>query len=275
MVYPNLKQSIWLLILYFLIGAALGVPIAILGFILDQSLHQNPYVMCLLILASFVLTMIYARRRTDRSLSDILLFKRVPWKLSLPLGVSIVGLAIVGSDLGSLLRHLIPVPEIFLNELRDLIGKEEPYTFAFYTMVVQAPLMEEALFRGVILGGLLAHRTRNRAIVWSAVLFALFHANPWQFPVAMILGLVFAWWVVQTGSLLPAIAGHVLNNFLALTVAHLEIFGPRDDLNTVVFLPWWLNVCGIAVAVIGLLWFGRMTTRETAQTETQDDQEQD
>ena len=117
------------------------------------------------------------------------------------------------------------------------------------------------LFRGVILIGLLAHQTRKRAIFWSALLFALFHLNPWQFPGALILGVVFARWVIQTGSLIPAIAGHALNNFLFLTVARYEIFGPIDDFNNLVFLPWWLNVCGIVLAIVGLRWFNQVAIR--------------
>ena len=271
--YPNLRQSIWLLILLFLIGAALGVPIAILGFILDRSLYLSPYVFWLLTLASFVLVVVYAKRRTDRAWCDILLFKPVSWRLCLPLAVSIVGLWISISIVESLVRYLIPVPEILVNAFRDLPDKDTPLVFVFYYIVVQTPLIEEVLFRGVILIGLLAHYTRNRAIVWSAILFALFHMNPWQLPVGFILGIVLARWVVQTGSLLPAIAGHALHNCLFLLVARMEIFGPVEDLNAVVFLPWWLNVCGIALAIIGLRWFSRTATPGKTNIEFPADEE--
>lgn len=271
--YPNLKQSIWLLILFLLISAALGVPIAILGIIFDRSLHLSPYVIWLLTLASFVLVIVYARRRTDRTLYDILLFKPVSWRLCLPLAVSIVGLWISISIVESLVRYLIPVPEILVNAFKDLPDKDTPLVLVFYYIVVQTPLIEEVLFRGVILIGLLAHYTRNRAIFWSAILFALFHMNPWQLPVGFILGIVLARWVVQTGSLLPAIAGHALHNLLFLSVARLEIFGPVEDLNAVVFLPWWLNVCGIALAIIGLRWFSRTATPGKTDVEFQADEE--
>ena len=140
-------------------------------------------------------------------------------------------------------------------------------------MVVQATLTEEVLFRGIILGGLLAHRTRNRAVVWSAFLFALFHVNPWQFPAAFVLGVVFAFWVIQTGSLLPAIAGHAINNLLALTVARYEIFGPFDDFNNLAFLPWWLNACGIVLSAIGLWWFNQIAKREETPLDPPSDPE--
>lgn len=139
--YPNLKQSIWLLILFLLICAALGVPIAILGIIFDRSLHLSPYVIWLLTLGSFVLVIAYAKRRTDRTLYDILLFKPVSWRLCLPLAVSIVGLWISISIVESLLRYLIPVPEILVKAFRDLPDKDTPLVFVFYYIVVQTPLI--------------------------------------------------------------------------------------------------------------------------------------
>ena len=267
MAYPNLKQSVWLLILCFLISVVLGVPIAILGLIFDRSLHHSPHEIQLLTLAGFVLTVIYAKRRADRTWREILLFERVSWQFYMPLGVCIVGLAIVGSDLGNLFRQLIPVPE----SVQDLFGgparRETPYLFTFYAMVVQAPMIKEVLFRGVILGGLLAHRTRNRAIIWSTLLFAISHLHPWRYPTALILGLVFAWWVVQTGSLLPAIVGHALNNFLIVTSTHLEVFGLLDDFSAGTLLPGWLHVCGVILALIGLWWFGQIAKNRGEQVE--------
>ena len=70
----------------------------------------------------------------------------------------------------------------------ELVGKEASYLAAFYAAVIQAPIIEEALFRGIIVGGLLACRSKYQAAIWSAILFAIYHMNPWQFPVALILG---------------------------------------------------------------------------------------
>ena len=273
MAYPNLKQSVWLVVLFFLFSMVVGLPFGVLGAILDRSLFKSPYVIQFLILASFILTVMYAYRRTDRTWSDILLLQPVSWQLYLPLGVCIVGLAIVGSDLGNLFRQLIPVPE----SVQDLFGgparRETPYLFTFYAMVVQAPMIKEVLFRGVILGGLLAHRTRNRAIIWSTLLFAISHLHPWRYPTALILGLVFAWWVVQTGSLLPAIVGHALNNFLIVTSTHLQVFGLLDDFSAGTLLPGWLHVCGVILALTGLWWFNKMAKSRGEQVETLADRE--
>ncbi len=262
MAYPNLKQSVWLVALLLLILFGLLVLLAISGTLLDYDLASNSYVQTLTILVSFVLVIVYARRRADRLWSDILLFNTVPWKLYPSLTVATVGLSITISILERGVHYLIPMPEWMMEIFRDLVWKETPYAFAFYNLAVQPPLIEEVLFRGVILIGLLANQRRSLAVFWSALLFALFHLNPWQFPAAFVLGSVFAFWVIQTGSLLPAIAGHAINNFLALTIARYEIFGPMDDFNNLVSFPWWLNACGIVLAIIGLWWFNQIAKRE-------------
>ena len=264
MSYPNLKQSIWLLVLLVLISTGLGIPVAILGMIIDQPLHKSPYAIWPLTLASFVLVVHYVLRRTDRtwsSWSDIMPIKAISWQLLLPLVVSILGLFIVALELGKGVLYMIPAPEVVKETVRGLVGKKTSYWVAFYGTVIQAPIIEEALFRGIIVGGLLAYRPKYQAAIWSAILFGIYHLNPWQFPVAFILGLVFAWWIIQTGSLLPCLLGHALNNFLAVTLARLGIPGFKNP-KALTFLPWWVVVCAVLLAAIGLWWFYQLAKRE-------------
>ncbi len=273
MAYPNLKQSIWLVVIMVFIDIVLGSALAFMDVTLGQTPRLIDYVIWISCLPVFALLVLYAKRRSGRPWSDILLFRTVPWKMYLPLTVSIVGLAIIIFNLANFIQYLIPIPERILDIFRNLMGRETPYAFAFYNVAIQAPLTEEVFFRGVILGGLLAHCTQSRAIFWSAFLFAVVHMNPWQFPGALILGLVFAWWVVQSGSLLPALFGHALNNFLAVTTARLELFGPMEDWDVVVYLPWWLFACGVILALIGLWWFSQIAKNRGEQVNTPPDRE--
>lgn len=262
MAYPNLKQSVWLMVLLLVATGFLGLVLHFLGAASDSETRIFEYLGWILNLPVFALLVLYAQRRSGRPWSDVLLFRTVPCKIYLPLFVSIVGLMIILTDLGSFVQYLIPIPKEFLDIFIDLMGSKTPLGLAFYVLAIQAPLTEEVLCRGVILGGLLAHGTRRRAILWSAVLFAAMHMNPWQFPGSLILGLVFAWWVVQTGSLLPALFGHALNNFLSLISVRMELFRPIEDWGVVEFLPWWLLVCGIVLSVVGLRWFNQIAKRE-------------
>ena len=53
------------------------------------------------------------------------------------------------------------------------------------------------------------------AILLSALIFGLIHVNPAQVPFAFCLGLVFGWLYYRTGSIIPGMIGHFLNNSLA------------------------------------------------------------
>ncbi len=273
MAYPNLKQSVWLVVLLFVAMNALGLVLHFLGVASGNATRIFDYLKLIVNLPAVGLIVLYAQRRSRRPWSDILLFKTVPWKMYLPVSVSIVGLGIFSSNLASFVQYLIPIPEVILDVFLDLMGSKTPFGLAFYVLAIQAPLTEEVLCRGVILGGLLAHGTRRRAILWSALLFAVLHMNPWQFPVSMILGIVFAWWVIHTGSLLPALFGHALNNFLSLISVRMELFRPIEDWHVVEFLPWWLFVSGIVGAVAGLWWFNQMAQREAKPVETPSEQD--
>ena len=265
MAYPNLKQSVWLLVLLFLIQIGLMIPVVILTEIIDQPIHTSHY-MIFVGLASFVLVVCYVLRRTDRTWSswaDIIPIKPISCRLLLPLVVSILGLVIVSLELRKLAIYLIPMPEFWLNNFQSMVGQEVPYLFALYAAVIQVPLTEEVFFRSIILSGLLAYKSKYQAAIWSAILFFLHYLNPWQFPLAFTLGLVFAGWFIQTGSLLPCLLGHALNNFLAVTLARSGMPGFGKISEALIFLPWWADVCAVLLAAMGLWWFYQVAKRET------------
>ena len=83
-------------------------------------------------------------------------------------------------------------------------------------VAVIAPIVEELIFRGLILQGLRRNYNAVVSVFISALLFALFHLNPWQFPATFILGLLLGWIVLRTHSLILSILGHSINNLLVL-----------------------------------------------------------
>lgn len=83
------------------------------------------------------------------------------------------------------------------------------------TIAFLAPLLEEVLFRGAIQGYMMRYFKPWVAIVCSALIFGLIHMNPVQIVYATLLGVILGWIYYRTGSLLPVILGHVLNNSVA------------------------------------------------------------
>jgi membrane protease YdiL (CAAX protease family) len=129
-------------------------------------------------------------------------------------------------------------------------------------LVVVAPITEELLFRGVILRGLAIRYRFWLAALASAALFALAHLNPWQFMTALCLGVVFAWYVRETASIVPALIGHAVHNGSSLAVGVLPVevpgFNVAESAGAVVFQPLWLDALGLALAAGGFTWFRRI-----------------
>ena len=88
-----------------------------------------------------------------------------------------------------------------------------------------APLVEEVVFRGAILRALLewmknsfgefTNKKAWIAIVISAVFFSAIHFNPAQIPHAFLGGLLLGWMFYRTGSIIPGILYHWINNSTA------------------------------------------------------------
>lgn len=86
-------------------------------------------------------------------------------------------------------------------------------------VVIVAPIVEEMLFRGVILTALGAAWGPGIALVGSAALFAAYHFSLWMFVPMLLLGLACGYLAEHRGSLWPAVALHVLFNAVPVAIA--------------------------------------------------------
>ncbi|MFU0519608.1 lysostaphin resistance A-like protein [Gardnerella swidsinskii] len=103
------------------------------------------------------------------------------------------------------------------NRVSDTIAAGNMWeTFIF--VVILAPIVEEWLFRKQLLSRLRAYGEK-RAIVFSALAFALFHMNIFQFFYAFGLGLVFGYIYIRTSKLSYSIFLHMIVNFQGSIVA--------------------------------------------------------
>lgn len=76
------------------------------------------------------------------------------------------------------------------------------------------PIMEELIFRGVLLDGLRKYGN-TFGIIMSAVLFGLMHQNFSQCLPAVCMGLVWAYIAVKYNSLVPSMILHIINNSMS------------------------------------------------------------
>jgi len=263
--YPSIRQAIWLLLLAILLLVGLGLIPAIIGILLNSPLAEHPAVLAAVNLAAIGLVLTWGFfKKTKASFGEVFPLKRLHLPLVLPMTLTIVGLAILINLIDSLLLSVLPMPAWIEEAFTQLVGEEINLWGSILALVVVAPLTEELLFRGLILRGFLSRYTVRKAAFASAILFGLLHLNPWQFPAAVILGVLFAWWFVRTRSLLPCLFGHALFNALPiilLAAFRSEIQDVPSSTANVEFLPLWFNLFGLILTALGIWLFMRMSAK--------------
>ena len=106
-------------------------------------------------------------------------------------------------------------PESFL-ELLNNMGANGGWSVLM--LAVLAPIMEEVLFRGILLEAVREKYSSGRAIVVSALMFGVIHIIPQQVVNAFVIGLILGFIYVRTDSLWPVIIIHALNNAMAYVI---------------------------------------------------------
>ena len=124
------------------------------------------------------------------------------------------------------------------------------------------PVLEELLFRGAITKALLQQYSPAKAILIAAFLFGVFHINPAQILPAFLIGILLAWTFYKTGSLIPCILMHILNNSLSvyLSIKFPEAENMDDLINGNLYIYVLAGVCLIFIATI--LYMQRMTSNK-------------
>jgi membrane protease YdiL (CAAX protease family) len=86
------------------------------------------------------------------------------------------------------------------------------------TIVILAPLIEEIFFRGYLFKLFQDKLGDNPAIFLTAILFSAAHFNIYSFPPILIMGGLMGWARKRSGSIIPSLVLHMVNNMTALLV---------------------------------------------------------
>ena len=255
--YPNLPQSVWLLLIVIFVTTIVAFPIGITAMGLGAEwVTTHPLFLSVVNIAALGYGVRFGVRRSGMSWRAVLPVRPVPTALLPGMVMTIVGCVFLVSEIDNLIQSVMPVPDAVRESFVRLVGGDTHIFFSIFVAMVVAPLTEECLFRGVMLRGYLAHYRTQRAIVISALLFGAFHLNPWQFPGAVAVGAIFGWWYVRTRSLVPCLFGHAFYNgipILLYGVMGLEIPGlTSDPSGPVQFQPFWMDALGVLLLLLGL-----------------------
>ena len=133
-------------------------------------------------------------------------------------------------------KRVYPVGTIYL-------GVGDFFAMLAITAVLPA-IFEEFAHRGVLLSGLEYRGSERTAIILCAVMFGLMHTNPSQMIFATFGGLVFAYVVVKTDSIIPAMCAHFANNAIS-------VFLDYSSQTQNAFGVWYDKISGTSVLSVG------------------------
>jgi sodium transport system permease protein len=146
--------------------------------------------------------------------------------LQRPSASAVLGAVLMGSTawmaVGLVSQWIVPPPKEILEQLRKALLPDDgsrSLAMIFFMTALTPAICEEAFFRGPILRGLASRLSGNVAIVLTGLLFGLFHVDVWRLLPTSLLGMMLGWIAWNTGSIIPSIAAHGINNAVLLTLS--------------------------------------------------------
>jgi membrane protease YdiL (CAAX protease family) len=203
-------------------GGALSIfLIAILAVVPYGVTILESFGFLLLYLPTVLLASVWLCQSRNPSLLEVLgcknLFNR--FRSSLPILMSVIALGLIGDWLiilgGAAFGISVHWTEWFVPQL--VWGSQAELLKIAIEVVVAAPIFEELIFRGIVFSTLRAKFGFTASMIGSAVVFALAHGyGPIAFLAVFWSGLLWAWLYERTGSVIPGMCAHAVNNGLVV-----------------------------------------------------------
>ena len=133
-----------------------------------------------------------------------------------------------------------------VNPLENVISNSSVLATIIFAGIL-SPIIEEVLFRGVMLNKLRTYGDKI-AIITTALLFGLFHENFSQFFYAVGLGMMFAYVTLKTGTIKYSIGLHIMINMMGGVIGTQAL---SSTIATMIFgiVVWIFVIAGLILFV--------------------------
>lgn len=196
-------------------GASLAKPLGFSG--VSTALFQ-----LLIGLGAIVLTLFFLLKVTRLKTKDLRIMLPAPWSPGFCLPV-FLGVANLANLAGALINRLTGSPAT--SEMLPSGGPE--LLVQFLALCVMPAIAEELLFRGAF-QGLMRPCGSAAAIFAPALLFSVLHLDLAQGLTAFACGVFLGWLAERSGSILPGMLLHLVNNALAFLTIYLRYYAPAE-----------------------------------------------
>lgn len=253
--YPTFWQAANLVVIYIFIQTVIDFPLAIYDYNHGTDWLYQPWIKVPVFLGSTLLILYLGYVFSGLKFNQVFSFKLFNLLIIPSMVIVFSGLQYFLNEINIHFEKVLPPPAWFMELFSRLFDSDLGVWGGILRIVIIAPIVEELIFRGVIMAGFSRIYHPVFAIFFSALLFALFHLNPWQFPATFALGLILGWIRIRTGSVLACIAGHAIHNGLVfLSVIYYADLKDLSFMQTGVSKNYGIHLMLLA-AGIALIWF--------------------
>ncbi|MGN0394893.1 MAG: lysostaphin resistance A-like protein [Coprococcus sp.] len=235
-------------IIFMFTGVLSGIDVKF-NIIISQSLIFVPTIIYLII--------------TKRNIFDLLRLKKTNWLMIIIVPVIAVAIEPLTAVINALSMLFV---DNQISDLSNELIKNNPFGISLLLMACCPAIVEETAYRGVILGSF-EEGNNLTAVIMSGVLFGIMHMNLNQMAYAMVLGIIFAFLLEATGSILSTMLAHFCINGISVSLSYIvnkvpvvnsqadnTLLTRKDLLNAIsVYLPFAVVGTLVAAGLIFLL----------------------
>lgn len=236
--YPNIVQSFGIAGILIL-GMILFLPVNLLKKLIGYDAMFLLYYLLAVGISFYIAGFIRKKKTGNNSFNFTVENNRI-----IPL--VIVGIIFLYGGIIAPITALISFTEI--SKVAYLNYGKLPGIFTLIQSVIAAPILEELIFRGIILDGLLKKYSPKKSILIAAVLFGLIHLDRYQLVIAFLMGIFSGWVYYRTRSLTFSIIIHAVAN---LTSIALHRFINVDSIKDNILLGMYGGRWNLIVVVVG------------------------
>lgn len=224
------------------------------GMALNDFLEVKAVLIFTILIAqiSFVIWLIYHNRKQNINPIKAMKFQKIDWRIAIIVAVLGVAMLFLINNFVTLVdAGLAGLGYVKDNEVPLAVDSVTNLIIGLFVMAIIPAFVEESMFRGVILGGLLDKAKSKKqiilAILVSAIIFALIHGSLQQFVYPIIMGIVFGTVFFVTGNIWYSIILHTFSNGTVVVMNYVySVVGTVDT-------PTIINAEFVLVAIIGLV----------------------
>lgn len=242
----GIYRPLIVLFIYLSVQVLSSIPLSVAYKFIDGGINSTSMSVMLLVSSVITVAVLYFAHYAKVARYEFGALKnRYVWMCILAL--------VFGMFAGDLITECLHLENNLQQEFLDMSGT----VVGALTIGLIGPISEELIFRSAILGGMLRKGvTPWIAVVVSAMIFGLVHGNPQQIPFAFIVGLLFAFVYYRTGSIIPCMICHVINNSTAVVLMNTGNADEYDAWHSLLGGSAGFNLCLAvsAAACLCLLW---------------------